>query len=62
MSVFNLKQQLHAIAEQLPNDATWDDVRYAIEFRASVERGLADSEDRRTIRHEDILGEFSVAE
>ena len=39
-----LKQQAHALVENLPDTATWDDLAYEAELRASIERGLADSE------------------
>lgn len=57
-----IRQKVHELADQLPPGATWEDVRYQIEFRASVERGLNESEAGRTIPHEDILKEFSIAE
>lgn len=57
-----IRQKVHDLADQLPAGATWDDARYQIEFRASVERGLADSEVGRAIPHEDILKEFGIAE
>lgn len=57
-----IRQQIHQLADALPPNATWEDVRYQIEFRASVERGLVDSEAGRTIPHEDILKEFGISE
>ena len=57
-----LKQQAHAVIDQLPDTATWDDVVYELAVRRSIERGLADSEARRTTSHEDVLKEFSIAE
>jgi predicted transcriptional regulator len=55
-----IRQKVHELADQLPPGATWDDVRYQIEFRAAVERGLADSDAGRTTPHEDILKEFGI--
>ena len=57
-----IRQKVHALADQLPPDATWEDVRHQIELRASIERGLADSEAGRTIPHDEILKEFGIAE
>ncbi len=57
-----IRQKVHELADQLPLNATWDDVRYQIEFRASVERGLAQSQAGDTIPHEDILKEFGIAQ
>jgi predicted transcriptional regulator len=46
----------------LPPGATWDDVRYQIELRASIERGLADGRAGRLIPVEELLREFGLAE
>lgn len=61
-AVETLRQKIHQLADALPANATWEDVRHQIEFRASVERGLADSEAGRTTAHENILKEFGIAE
>ncbi len=62
MSASTLRQQVHLIADALPPEATWDDVRYQVELRASVERGLADVEAGRVIAVEDLMQEFGVTE
>lgn len=36
----NLKETLHTLAEQLPDNATWDDVLEEVRFRRAVEVGL----------------------
>ncbi|MBK9656375.1 MAG: hypothetical protein IPO66_13270 [Rhodanobacteraceae bacterium] len=62
MSTLTLPEQVHQIADTLPPGATWDDVRYQIELRASIERGLADSRAGRLIPVEELLREFGIAE
>ncbi len=62
MPASNLRQHVHQIADALPPEATWDDVRYQVELRASIERGLADVEAGRVIAVEDLMREFGVAE
>ena len=57
-----IRQKVHELADQLPSNATWNDVRYQVELRASVERGLAQSTAGQTIPHEEILREFGIAE
>lgn len=37
-----LKADARALVDSLPDEATWDDVVYAFEFRRAVERGRAD--------------------
>jgi hypothetical protein len=38
-----IKQRAHELIEALPDDATWQDVLYALELRSDVEAGLADA-------------------
>ena len=37
----SLKQELHALADRLPDSATWDDVIEQARLRKAVEEGLA---------------------
>lgn len=57
-----LKQQAHALIENLPDTATWDDVAYEADLRASIERGLADAQAGRVIAVEDMMKEFGIEE
>lgn len=57
-----LKQQAHALIENLPDTATWDDVAYEAELRASIEHGLADAQAGRVIAVEDLMKEFGFEE
>ena len=36
----NLKETLHTLADQLPENATWDDVLEEVRFRRAVEAGI----------------------
>ena len=56
------KQQAHALIENLPHTATWDDVAYEAELRASIEHGLADAQAGRVIAVEDLMKEFGIEE
>ncbi|OGI46172.1 MAG: hypothetical protein A2637_07825 [Candidatus Muproteobacteria bacterium RIFCSPHIGHO2_01_FULL_65_16] len=47
-----LRQRLHELADQLPADATWDDVIEEARFRKAVEAGLA-AADRGAFATED---------
>jgi len=40
-SAKGIRQQVHDLAEQLPEDATWDDVIEEVRFRRAVEAGIA---------------------
>ena len=45
----NAKQQVRRLLEQLPDDATWDDVVYEFAVRRSIERGLVDVAEGRIL-------------
>ena len=54
MQTPNIKQAAHRLIEQLPENATWDDLMYGIYVRQAIEAGLADSEAGRTLHVEEI--------
>jgi predicted transcriptional regulator len=60
MSAANVKQQLHEIVDQLPDNVTWDEAAYRVEVRASIERGLADAEAGRTFTTEEVRKHFGL--
>lgn len=49
-----IKDQLLALAENLPARATWDDVLYEVYVRQSIEQGVADVAAGRTIPVEEV--------
>ncbi len=55
-----LKDEAKAVIDRLPEDATWDDVVYAVEFRRAVERGRADSRAGRVTSVEDVRRSFGL--
>jgi predicted transcriptional regulator len=57
-----LKQQAHELIDHLPDTASWEDVAYEVELRASIERGLADARAGRLIAVEDLMKELGIAE
>lgn len=40
----NVKSEAHRIVDQLPDDASWEDLIYQLYVRQSVEAGLRDAE------------------
>lgn len=63
MSTTNtLKQQAHALIDQLPDTATWDDVVYELAVRRSIERGLADADAGRLTEVREVRREFGLPE
>lgn len=57
----SIKQYLHELAEQLPDDATTEEALYHLELRQDIEAGLADCEAGRTMPHEDVLRRYGLA-
>lgn len=57
-----LKQQARALIDQLPEEATWDDVVYEMAVRRSIERGLRDADAGRLIDADDVRREFGLSE
>ena len=55
-----LKQQAHELIDNLPESATWDDVAYEADLRASIDRGLADSEAGRILTVDDLIKELGL--
>lgn len=43
MEALNVKEEARRLIEQLPDDATWDDLLHEIFVRQSIEAGLEDS-------------------
>lgn len=49
-----LKQTIHEIADQLPEQATWDDVLYTCYVRQKLDEGLRDLDEGRTYTQEEV--------
>jgi len=44
-----IKEEARRLVEQLPDDATWEDLMYEIYVRQSIEEGLRDCREGKTI-------------
>ena len=58
----NVKAKARELIEQLPEDATWDDVAYEVAVRRSIERGLADLDAGHTYTSEALLESLGLSE
>jgi hypothetical protein len=45
----SIKEEAGRLVQQLPDDATWDDLLYEIYVRQTVEAGLKDCREGRTV-------------
>jgi len=50
----NAKNAARQIIDQLPEQATWDDILYELYVRQKIEAGLKSVEEGRTVPHEEV--------
>jgi hypothetical protein len=62
MSTFVNKDDAHRLVDQLPANATWDDLMHEIYVRETIESGLADSTAGRTKGVEEIRRKYGLPE
>ncbi len=53
------KQALVELAEQLPEDCSWDEVMSQLYVRQKIQQGLAEVEAGRVVSHEEVFAEYS---
>lgn len=56
----SVKELLHHLADELPDDATWSDVAYQVELKASIEQGLKEADSGQLIPQEEIEKELGI--
>jgi hypothetical protein len=62
MSIIMEKEEAHRIIDQMPPNATWDDLMREIYVREAVERGLADSNAGRTKDVKEVRAKYGLPE
>jgi predicted transcriptional regulator len=62
MSSTNVKQEARRLVDNLPENATWDDLMYAIYVRQAIEAGLADSEAGRILDVKAVRAKFGLSQ
>jgi predicted transcriptional regulator len=60
MPTSDVKQQAHELIDSMDDTATWDEVAYRMEVRASIEQGLADVKAGRVHTHEEVRKHFGL--
>lgn len=60
MAALSVRQHLQHITEELPEEATWEDVIYQFELHASIERGLAQAKAGESITSEEFLAQLQA--
>jgi predicted transcriptional regulator len=56
----SIKQEAYRILEKLPEKATWDDLMYQIYVRQTIESGIKDSEEGRTVDVKEVRKRFGL--
>jgi hypothetical protein len=56
------KEQAHKLVDQMPAQATWDDLMRGIYVRQAVEHGLADSKAGRTKSVNEVRAKYGLSE
>lgn len=59
-SAESIREKVHHLADELPAEATWDDVLYRAALCRSIERGIADADAGRVIPVEELLKEYGL--
>ena len=62
MHATNIKEAAHRLVEQLPDDATWDDLMRKAYEQQAIESGLADSEAGRVTDVEAVRRRYGLSE
>jgi len=62
MQTENVKQEAHKLLNNLPENATWDDLMYRIYVHQTIEAGLKDSDAGRTVDVKEVRKRFGLAE
>ena len=62
MQTENIKQEAHRLLDKLPDKATWDDLMYQIYVRQTIETGIKDSDEGRTVDVKEVRKRFGLTE
>lgn len=62
MTVTMKKDEAHKLIDQMPQDATWDDLINKIYVREVIEHGISDSQEGRTKDVKEIRAKYGLPE
>ncbi len=60
MQTESIKQQAYQLLDKLPDKATWDDLMYQIYVRQTIEAGIKDSDEGRTVDVTEVRKRFGL--
>ncbi|MFH1037913.1 MAG: hypothetical protein V1789_04480 [PVC group bacterium] len=56
------KEEAHKLIDQMPQNATWDDLMHEIYVREVIEKGMADSNAGHTRDVKEVRAKYGLAE
>lgn len=60
MKEASIKKEAQRLVNDLPDNATWEDLMYRIYVRQAIEAGLRDSDAGRVMSVDEVRAKFSV--
>ena len=60
MQTEDIKQEAYKLLDSLPDKATWDDLMYQIYVRQTIEAGIKDSNEGRTVEVREVRKRFGL--
>ncbi len=60
MQTESIKQEAYRILDKLSDKATWDDLMYQIYVRQTIEAGIKDSDEGRTVDVKEVRKRFGL--
>ena len=61
MQEAKIKDKAHRLLDELPEEATWDDLMYKIYVRQAIEAGLKDSDAGQTVDVREVRAKFGLS-
>ncbi len=58
----SIREKVHHLADKLPEEATWDDVAYALSIVRDIEAGIEDSKADRVVDTKTVRAQFGLPE
>jgi hypothetical protein len=55
-----VKKEAKRLIDELPDDATWDDLMYRIYVRQSIEAGIRDADAGRVVSVDEVRARFGL--
>jgi predicted transcriptional regulator len=60
MQDVSVKKEAKRLVDELPDDATWDDLMYRIYVRQSIEAGIRDADAGRVVSVDEVRARFGL--